>query len=237
MLIFLEANIGGGKTSFAERLKEFQNLLGFKIALEPVDEWLNTKDTSGKNILQHYYENPTKVSFAFQMNSFISRCKRLEDFEHHKTDIIMERSVYSDYHCFAKTCFENKTMTEMEYIIYKKWFEWLTKSFNIQSSGYIYIRTTPEECLKRIEKRSRNSECSIPLEYLQTLHKKHDDWLLKDENVLVLDGNKNFLDDDKIFKDYLKQMIQFINKIKQKTQKTKQQQKTNIHEQIDAKCK
>ena len=70
----------------------------------------------------------------------------------------MERSVYSDYYCFAKIVFENGSMTEIEYNIYKRWFHWLTNSFSIQSSRYIYIRTDPNVCYERVKKRARSAE-------------------------------------------------------------------------------
>jgi deoxyadenosine/deoxycytidine kinase len=223
MLIFLEANIGGGKSSFATKLIE-KNLANITVLLEPLDEWVETSDSNDVNILQHYYSDPQKHSYLFQMNSFISRCKRLEEAMQHDvqkskdTHIIMERSVFSDYYCFAKNCYELGTMTEIEFIVYKKWFEWLIEKFKIQPDGFIYMRTTPEECHNRIKKRSRKSEDVIPLEYLKSLHMRHDDWLLDSElkekkNVLVLDGNPNFLTNDKLYDDYVEQIKKFIESL------------------------
>jgi len=228
--LFIEANIGGGKSTFARRLIQDVESSSLQynyeiddngktlILLEPVDEWVKMTDTEGKNILEHYYMDPKKYSFAFQMNSFISRCEKLmaNTKEHNKTlvgtnfdaPIIMERSVYSDYYCFAQNCYENGTMTDIEFNIYKRWFNWLTEAFSIKSKGYIYIRTDPEECYKRIKKRARNAEGIIPLEYLKALHDKNEQWLLSlpKEQVLILDGNKDFESDDVIFKDYVEKI-------------------------------
>ena len=87
--VFIEANIGGGKSTFTRKLMQgeykgqeynYDLVPGKKtlLLLEPVDEWVNMKDSEGKNILEHYYADPKKYSFAFQMNSFISRCERLK---------------------------------------------------------------------------------------------------------------------------------------------------------------
>jgi deoxyadenosine/deoxycytidine kinase len=231
--IFIEANIGGGKSTFTRKLMQdtckdqhynYDVIPGKNtlLLLEPVDEWVKMKDSKGKNILEHYYEDPKKYSFSFQMNSFISRCERLleESKKHNNRNkhsntagpIIMERSVYSDYYCFAKNCFENGSMTEIEYNIYKRWFHWLTKSFSIQSSCYIYIRTDPKVCYERVKKRARNAEGVIPLEYLTDLHNKHEEWLLSlpENEVLVLDGNRDFESDEDIFNEYVLEIREFL---------------------------
>lgn len=229
--IFIEANIGGGKSTFTRKL--MQGVLGTQnynydvnpgkntlLLLEPVDEWVKMKDSKGKNILEHYYADPKKYSFSFQMNSFISRCEKLlEETKKHLNkygsqagSVIMERSVYSDYYCFAKNCFENGSMTEIEYNIYKRWFHWLTESFSIQSSCYIYIRTDPEVCYERVKKRSRSAEGVIPLEYLTDLHNKHEEWLLSlpENEVLILDGNRDFESDEDIFNEYVLKIREFL---------------------------
>lgn len=243
--IFIEANIGGGKSTITHKLMQgVYNSRNYNydivpgkntlLLLEPVDEWVKMKDSKGKNILEHYYADPKKYSFSFQMNSFISRCEKLlEETKTHMKDhtdpnntdilesnsragpVIMERSVYSDYYCFAKNCFENGSMTEIEYNIYKRWFEWLIGSFSIKSKGYIYIRTDPEVCYERVKKRARSAEGVIPLEYLTELHNKHEEWLLSlpEDEVLVLDGNKDFESNEDIFNEYVLKIKMFLTKI------------------------
>lgn len=44
--------------------------------------------------------------------------------------------------------------------------------------GFIYMRADPETCLRRMHHRSRTEESSVPLDYLESLHMKHDEWLL-----------------------------------------------------------
>jgi deoxyadenosine/deoxycytidine kinase len=56
--------------------------------------------------------------------------------------------------------------------------------------GVIYIQCPPEICEKRIKKRSREGEDSIPLDYLARIHEKHEEWLNADRqsNVLIIDN-------------------------------------------------
>ncbi len=44
--------------------------------------------------------------------------------------------------------------------------------------GFIYMRADPETCLRRMHTRSRTEESSVPLNYLESLHLKHEEWLL-----------------------------------------------------------
>ena len=208
MILSLEGNVGSGKSTLTRLLSEFFKEK-FKFLQEPVDDWMETK-TNEENILTYYYRDPKRASYLFQMNSFISRTKLIVD-SIGDGPIFTERSVYSDYHCFAKTCNELGTMNDMELLVYEKWFHWLVNSFKINITGYIYLKTNPEECLNRIKKRSRNGESGIELDYLKKLHDKHEEWLLKQPNVLVLDGNLDFLNNKEIFKSFTEKIEKFIS--------------------------
>ena len=287
MLIYIEGNIGTGKTTFLnlldKYLKNFEgNNYDARIVLEPVDEWMETKDSDGQNILEKFYSNQNKYSYIFQMNSFISRVKRITDeldkepkdaiepnysedysednryIEHYQDNqedsirpirtinyeyedrysdgnienienieypqknsigsiepvvkkmdkmLFVERSIYTDKHCFAENCYESGKMTKLEYDVYCKWNEWLSGEFNVRPDAYIYLRCCPNVNSDRIAKRSRDGENNIPIEYLEILHNKHDKWMAKEKEtipVLTIDALKDFNDPevmDKIFEE------------------------------------
>ncbi|CAF0776453.1 unnamed protein product [Rotaria sordida] len=60
----------------------------------------------------------------------------------------------------------------------------------------IYLRATPETCLQRIQARHRSEEESISLDYLQTLHERHEEWLIHRNStnlsipILIVDANQ-----------------------------------------------
>ena len=210
--IFVEGNVGTGKSTFLKNLSNF-----FPIILEPVDEWMNMKNQNGLNLLEEFYGNQERNAYLFQSIAFRTRIKNLSEFQFGANTPwnipLVERSIFTDRNVFAKTCFETKKMTEIEWNDYCLWFDWLTKEFKIKPEGYIYLRADPKVSYQRIKARSRGGEETIPFDYLKSLHEKHDEWLLHEKNVLVLDVNEDFKDDISKFKDMLDKVEIFSNNI------------------------
>ena len=79
-MFYIEGNIGAGKSTFITLFEKYlKKDEESHLLQEPVESWLNTKDSSGKHILQHYYEDQKKYGFTFQMNAFISRVNDIEE--------------------------------------------------------------------------------------------------------------------------------------------------------------
>jgi deoxyadenosine/deoxycytidine kinase len=106
--------------------------------------------------------------------------------------IFTERSIYTDKNVFAQMLYDFKKMTNIEFLIYSKWFNEFSDI--IENIKTVYIRTLPEICEKRVLKRARPGE-NIPLDYLKDCHYYHDIWLhnpgqIESGNVLVINGNE-----------------------------------------------
>jgi len=183
-MIFVEGNIGTGKSTFLTSLSS-----EFKVILEPVDEWSKMKNANGKNILEEFYSDPSRNAYLFQSIAFRSRMKNIVN----RCDDVcfVERSIYTDRNVFAKTCRDDGLIGDIEWDDYVSWFDWLTTEFQVHPKGFVYLRCEPEVSLERIKKRNRSGEENISLEYLKKLHAKHDDWLLNFPNVLVVDVNED----------------------------------------------
>ena len=190
MYIYLEGNIGSGKSTFVSLISKILNDCIF--VQEPVDEWLKTKDNQGVNILDKFYSDTKKWAFPFQMCTYITRVQKISKIPQNKLAII-ERSVYTDKNCFCKSLYESKQMDDIEWKLYNDWFGWLNNTFHTEPNGYIYLKTDPKICFKRIKKRSRNEETTISLDYLTNLHDKHEEWMNKqDIPVLTIDVSQDF---------------------------------------------
>ena len=92
--------------------------------------------------------------------------------------VIMERSIYTDKQIFASNCYEHGVYSDLEWVIYDKWHEWIVSLVNPTLDGIIYLRTSPETCLRRLKPRGRNEEKQVPLEFLKELHYQHENWLI-----------------------------------------------------------
>ena len=188
-IISIDGNIGSGKSTFVNMLKEHfakkTNDISICFLQEPVDMWNEIKDKNEKTIIECFYSNPEKYSFVFQMMAYISRLSILKRELKKGYDIIFtERCLFTDRNVFCKMLYDDNKIDEIEYQIYNKWFDEFISEF--PEFEYIYIKTSPEISDQRIKQRSRKGE-TIPLEYLKKCHEYHEKWL--GSNNKIIDGN------------------------------------------------
>ena len=128
---------------------------------------------------------------------------------------VLERSVFSDRHCFAKNLFESGQMSSLEWTLYLEWFSWFLTDHVKKPDGFIYLQTNPQTCHKRLLKRERSEEKSVPLEYLEKLHEKHEGWLVRQESTdeYVKDVPVLILECDQEFENDQTQQARLISKI------------------------
>lgn len=188
----IEGNIGSGKSTIIEKLKnKLNNFNEFIFLPEPVDEWNKIKDNSGVTILEKFYNDKKRYSFSFQMMAYITRLIQLRkaiDSAPDNAIIITERCLLTDRYIFAQMLYDTGFIEEIDFRIYLSWFD----EFNtFYYGGVIYIQVSPDICLERIKKRNRKGEESIPLEYLQSCHDYHEKWLnnMKLIKVHTFNGN------------------------------------------------
>jgi deoxyadenosine/deoxycytidine kinase len=106
-----------------------------------------------------------------------------------------ERSVFSDRYCFALNCYEQSMMSETEYSIYADTYNFLVQTMCPAVDALIYLRTTPDVCMRRLQKRNRFEEAGVSLEYLESLHKKHERWFVRRELEQMSTGGAPGVDD------------------------------------------
>jgi thymidylate kinase len=213
-IISIEGNIGSGKSTILKNLKEYyENNNDIIFLQEPVDQWDEIRDKNNKTILEKFYEDQTKYSFAFQMMAYISRLSLLKDTIEKNPDsiIITERCLNTDRYVFAKMLYDSEKIEDIEYQIYLKWFD---NFINIQKiQKVIYLKTTPDICFTRINKRNRDGESNISLEYLNNCYKYHEDMInnIKDE-ILVIDSDNDTDTNPDIINKWINEINLFIYK-------------------------
>jgi len=204
MILSIEGNIGSGKSTFVHLLKEHcKGREDICFLQEPVEQWLSIKDDEG-NILQHYYKDQKKYSFAFQMMAYISRLVILKNaIENPKYKyIITERCLHTDKYVFCKMLYDDGLISSIEYQIYNKWF------YEFDNSKYtiVYLKCNPQIAYERVKIRARPEE-DIPLEYLEKCHTYHEDWL---EHIEVIDANVDIHKNPEIVEGWFKIVMNLI---------------------------
>lgn len=217
MKLYVEANIGSGKTTILNIIKEYFNNK-INTIQEPVDEWITHYDQEGNNILTKYYQDMKRWAFTFQINSLSTRLNRLlKEYQADKPNII-ERSIFSDGNCFSKLCMQDGNMDQLEFYNYQQILKLMANNFNVKSDGIIYLKTEPKTCQERINNRSRSGEEEISLDYLNKLHQVHEEWIQQMNKegipILELDGNLNFESNQQIKNNFMSKIEQFIFEIK-----------------------
>lgn len=220
--LVIEGNIGAGKSTLLKILQKHLNVICVQ---EPCDEWQNV---DGYNLLDAFYKDPKRWACTFQLYAFITRVKKQQQHARYNGQFqIMERSWFSDKHCFALNAKESGLLDDMEWSLYCKMWDWYVHQA-IEPSGFIYLRAEPKVCYDRMQQRARSEEGVVPIEYLQSLHDRHEDWLMrgkfKEEEFgkiprLVLDGSLDFKNDEAVQKEFVRQILDFLK----------------IHENIDFK--
>jgi deoxyadenosine/deoxycytidine kinase len=84
-------------------------------------------------------------------------------------------------------------------------------------AGIIYLRCEPHVCESRIKKRNRSEEAGIPFNYLDLLHRKHEEWLNDEgsqtKRVLVLDVSEDLIGNQKKYDELIDKAREFINSV------------------------
>lgn len=219
-IISIEGTIGVGKSTFTEKIKDKVNDAEF--VQEPVNIWLNIKDNDGTNILGKFYNDMPRWSYTLQNIAYITRMTTIVEKlnkENKNKYIFTDRSINTDKNVFAKMLHDDKNLSDLEWNAYNQWNSFFEKYIKPDEKiNIIYLQCDPEIALKRIQKRGRPEETSIGLNYLNKLHKYHENWLINDNksndyNVLILDCNKDFENDENVFNSFVNKVDHFIKQI------------------------
>lgn len=216
-IISIEGNIGSGKSTFINILKEyFKGNDNIIFVDEPVDMWNTIQDKEGNTILKKFYEDSQKYAFSFQMMAYISRLSMIRECYKKNVNkiIITERNLYTDKNVFAKMLYDDGKIEEIDYQIYTKWFNEFVDDIPI--NGIIYVRCDHEKSYERVLKRNRIGE-NIPLSYLENCNKYHENWLINEmsniDNLLIFDANIDKTKNFESYKEWINHTISFIYKL------------------------
>lgn len=180
-LVLVAGNIGTGKTSLTERLGD---RLGWRTAFESVMD---------NPYLGDFYQDMAAWSFHLQIYFLGHRAEQHRELALDERSAIADRSIYEDAKIFARALYHQGSMTERDYVAYRRVFDLVTK-YLPRPDLLIYLVAPPETLMERIVRRGREMEAGISLEYLQLLDTFYQDWMATFDLCPVLKIRSDDLD-------------------------------------------
>ena len=167
MHIAVAGNIGSGKTTLTTMLAK---RYGWTPRFEPVDN---------NPYLDDFYANMPRWSFNLQVYFLNKRFTEVVEISRSKETIIQDRTIFEDARIFAPNLHEMGMMSDRDFANYSDLFDLM-----------IYIRSTIPNIVSQIQKRGREFEKSIRIDYLQGLHDRYENWI-KDYKgqLIIIDGD------------------------------------------------
>lgn len=178
MHIAICGNIGSGKTTLAKMLAKHY---GWQEELESVDN---------NPYLADFYEDMARWSFHLQiffLNSRFNQVKRIRESER---STVQDRTIYEDAYIFAANLYSSKLMNDRDHESYLTLFESMIQHVKAPDL-LIYLKADIPKLVSQIEKRGRDYESAIRLDYLKNLNQHYTDWIGSYDigKLLVIDVN------------------------------------------------
>ncbi|ATA75007.1 2-amino-4-hydroxy-6-hydroxymethyldihydropteridine diphosphokinase [Capnocytophaga sp. H2931] len=172
--IAIEGNIGAGKTTLATKIAEDFNA---KLILERF---------SDNPFLPKFYENPKRYGFTLEMSFLTERYQAVSE-KLMQLDLF-KQFVVSDYDIFKSLIFSKVTLTEDEFILYRKLFYILHNQI-IKPDLYVYLYQNTDRLIENIAKRGRSYEKNISADYLKRIQEEYLSFIQQSnmENTLIID--------------------------------------------------
>ncbi len=183
MHIAIAGNIGSGKTTLTELLaKQY----GWEAHFEDVDE---------NPYLNDFYDDMQRWSFNLQIYFLKSRFTQIMDIRKSGKNIIQDRTIYEDAQIFFFFLYDMGLMIVRDFNNYSKLFK-LMSSMIQAPDLLIYLRSSVPTLVDQIQKRGRDYEETIRLDYLKNLNTRYEKWIENYDSgkLLIVDAdNIDFL--------------------------------------------
>jgi deoxyadenosine/deoxycytidine kinase len=176
MHIAIVGNIGAGKTTLTEMLAKNY---GWDPLFEAVDN---------NPYLEDFYSDMKRWSFNLQIYFLNSRYRQIIDIQKSGRNILQDRTIYEDAYIFAENLHDMGLMTSRDYENYQSIFDNITEYIK-PPDLLVYLKASVPTLVNNIQRRGREYEIGIRIDYLSKLNEKYDKWIknYKLGKLLILD--------------------------------------------------
>ena len=164
MHIAIAGNIGSGKTTLARLLSKHY---GWDAHYEKVDD---------NPYLNDFYEDMQRWSFNLQIYFLNSRFSQILNIKNSDKTVIQDRTIYEDAHIFAPNLHSMGLMSARDFENYFSLFS-LMSSLIDPPDLILYLRGSVPTLVNQIQKRGRDYENNIRLDYLKKLNERYESWV------------------------------------------------------------
>ncbi|MBO4427349.1 MAG: deoxynucleoside kinase [Bacteroidales bacterium] len=164
MHIGVAGNIGSGKTTLTTMLSAHY---GWKPQFESV---------TYNPYLEDYYKDIPRWSYNLETYFLAQRFKDLIEISHSNETIIQDRTLMEGVHIFVANNYEMGNLSERDYDTYMQLFE-IMMSMVKPPELLIYLKSSIEHLVANIQKRGRDYEQGMSIEYLSGLNRHYEEWI------------------------------------------------------------
>ena len=170
-------NIGCGKTTLTRKLSEYY---GWTPRFESV---------TFNPYLEDYYSDIPRWSFNLEVYFLAQRFKDVLEISKSDEVIIQDRTILEGVHIFVENNYRMGNLSDRDYRTYMDLFD-LMMSLVKEPDLLIYIKSSVPHLVSQIQKRGRDYEQGISLDYLAGLNSLYEKWIDSYKGkLLVIDGD------------------------------------------------
>lgn len=178
--IAIAGNIGAGKTTLTELLARHY-------------QWMpQYEDVENNPYLNDFYEDMPRWAFNLQIYFLHHRLKQLLEIQKGNVTVVQDRTIYEDAEIFAPNLHDMGLMSKRDFENYYDLFQTLRELIK-PPDLLIYIKASVPTLVDNIQKRGREYEENIRLDYLKRLNERYNQWIeqYREGPLLVVDADHN----------------------------------------------
>ena len=143
--------------------------------------------------LRDFYEDMPKWAFHLQVYFLNSRFKQVQNIRNRTQTTIQDRTIYEDAYIFAANLHRSGFINDRDYENYLGLFESMIQHIT-PPDLLIYLEADIPKLVKQIEKRGKDYESAMRLDYLKNLNEHYRNWIASYQLGKLLTINVNNLD-------------------------------------------